>query len=262
MNVVQMIGGIGNQMFQYALYRRFLELGVETKYEHLRTKKYHDGFVLDKVFNIFKQPINSLSEADSLIRYQEQTWPTFNPEILEKRDTYLCGNWQNVGYFPDETLLRVDLSFKNELDDKNLEILKQINESESVSIHIRKGDYTSMPNYFFQADWMNYYGQATNIIMRKIKNVKFFIFSDDIEWAKRNSFIGNSTFIDWNKGLDSWKDMKLMSNCKHNITANSTFSWWGAWLNKNENKTVITPKKWFLAGVDSNLITLDEWIKI
>jgi len=266
MNVVQMIGGIGNQMFQYALYRRFLELGVETKYEHLLTKKYHDGFVLDKVFNIFEQPINSLSDADSLTRYQEQTWPTFNPEILEKRDTYLCGNWQNVGYFPDETLLRVDLSFKNELDDKNLEILKQINESESVSIHIRKGDYTNSThtNYFFQADWMNYYGLASGVIFKKI-NIRpiFFIFSDDIEWAKKNVFAPNTVFVEENKGFDSWKDMMLMSNCKHNITANSTFSWWGAWLNKNPNKIVITPKKWFNdPNIDSNLITLNEWIKI
>jgi len=263
MNIIQMIGGIGNQMFQYALYRKFLELGVETKYEHLRTEKYHNGFVLDKVFNIFEQPINSLEEADSLTRYQEQTWPKFNPEILNKRETYLCGNWQNIGYFPDHTLLKVDLSFKNELDKKNLEILKQIDESLSVSIHIRKGDYTTMPGYFFQADWMNYYGLAVSSVTKKIgQKPTFFIFSDDIEWAKKNTFAANRVFVEQNKGFDSWKDMMLMSRCKHNITANSTFSWWAAWLNKNPEKIITTPKRWFLDKTDSNLITLNEWIKI
>lgn len=263
MNIVQMIGGIGNQMFQYALYRKFIEMGIHTKYEHLRTSQYHNGFVLDKVFNIVENPISNLSESDSMSRFQENTWPKFNPEILNKRDIYLCGNWQNIGYFPDENILRKDLSFKIDLDEKNKEILNQIKETNSVSIHIRKGDYSSMPHYFFQADWMNYYGLAISQIIKKNNSkLSFFIFSDDIEWAKKNILVGNKIFVEGNKGFDSWKDMMLMSECKHNITANSTFSWWAAWLNKNPEKLITTPNKWFLDGTNSNLITPDNWIKI
>jgi len=262
MNVVKMVGGIGNQMFQYALFKNFLEQGVETKYDHWRTAQYHNGFVLDKVFNIKKLPVDQSFNPDSLERVQEKTWPNYNQSILEKRNSYVEGNWQNVGYFPNQENLRNDLSFKIDLDKRTKDLLDEINETESVSIHIRKGDYTTMPRYFFQADWMNYYALAVGRILKNTKGVKFFVFSDDMTWTKRNSFIPNPTFIDWNKGNDSWKDMLLMSNCKHNITANSTFSWWGAWLNKNPNKLVTTPNKWFLDGTDSNLITLDEWIKI
>jgi hypothetical protein len=265
MIVVQMIGGMGNQMFQYALFRNFLERGVDAKYEHLRTAKYHNGFVLDKVFNIQEKPISDLSESDSLIRFQENTWPTYNPAILEKRGVYLCGNWQNIGYFPEENILRNDFFFKSELDEKNIDILEQIENSESVSIHIRRGDYSigSNSGYFFQSDWMNYYALAIDAVRRKVgKEIKFFVFSDDIPWAKSHSFIKNAAFIDWNKGFESWKDMKLMSSCKHNITANSTFSWWAAWLNNNPDKIVTTPKRWFNSNIDSNLITLEEWIKI
>ena len=260
-----MIGGMGNQMFQYALYRKFLEMNIECKYEISRTGDFHEGFVLKHVFDIIENQ-STIKEANSLNRFQEQTWPTFNPEILEKRDSYICGNWQNVGYFPNEKDLRNDFTFKNELDDKNLKILNEIKESNSVSLHIRKGDYTNAAhtNYFFQADWMNYYGMATGAIMKNIKNrPKFFIFSDDIAWAKQNTFAPDSVFIESNRGFDSWKDMMLMSNCKHNITANSTFSWWGAWLNTNPDKIVTTPKSWFKDNVtNSNLITLPEWIKI
>jgi hypothetical protein len=255
-----MIGGLGNQMFQYSLFRNFLDRGENTLYEPLETSKYHNGFELNRIFNIIENPISSMDEVKPLIRFQENTWPRFNSEILNKKNTYLCGNWQNINYFPSEELLRKDFKFKQELDSKNKGILSQILESNSVSIHIRKGDYTTMPGYFFQADWFNYYALAINFIISKVGPAKFFIFSDDINWAKNNMMIP-ATYIQ-NEKKDSWKDMMLMSNCKHNIIANSTFSWWAAWLNSNPRKIITTPKKWFLDGTDSNLITLNSWIKI
>lgn len=264
MNIVKMIGGVGNQMFQYALYKRFLEMGVDVKYDHLRTYDQHNGFVLDKIFNIVENPIESRVETEVLLnQFQENTWPRFNPDILKKENTYLSGNWQNIGYFPDLKKLRADFSFKLELDDKNQEILNEIEKTESVSVHIRKGDYTSasLVNYFFQADQMNYYGPAINYMSKNLYKPKFFVFSDDIEWAKKNIFT-KATFITNNSGFNSWKDLKLMSSCKNNITANSTFSWWGAWLNKNPTKLITTPKQWFMDGTDSNEITLSHWTKI
>jgi hypothetical protein len=260
MIVVKIVGGLGNQMFQYTLYRKFSELGREAYYDSLQTKE-HNGFELDKVFNIIPKPIVSLESIHNL-KVMGETFPKFNPAILLMDNIYLEGNWQNINYFPDQNNLRKEFSFKQELDEKNRGILEEIQNSNSVSIHVRKTDYGKYAGYIFQADWMNYYGIAVNYITKNIKErpLKFFVFSDDIEWCKKN-FMIPVIFVE-NKKIDGWKDMLLMSNCKHNITANSTFSWWGAWLNKNENKIVTTPKRWFLDNTDSNLITLNTWIKI
>jgi hypothetical protein len=266
MIVVQMVGGMGNHMFQYALLKRMSE-NNEVFYETSETKKfykYYKGFELNDIFNISQgSELNDFSVINKLERFQENTWPRFNPAVLDKKDTYLCGNWQNIGYFPKEEELRKEYTFKRELDVKNKEILKQIEDSESVAIHIRKQDYTKNPGYFFQADWMNYYGMAVSRIAAKTSSKpSFFVFSDDIEWCKKSLFI-KATFVS-NVGYENvWKDLLLMSKCKHIITANSTFSWWAAWLNANPNKIVTTPKQWFLdRSVDSNNITLDNWIKI
>ena len=266
MIIIQMIGGMGNHMFQYALYRRFIHEGKECHYEGFSTKPWYNGFDLDQIFNIIPNEVGK-EEVEKLTRYQEQTWPTFNPSILEVEDTYLCGNWQNIGYFqPILKELHDEFTFKNKLDNKNKEILDEIKNTNSVSIHIRRGDYAKNAhyrNYFFDANWMNYYGQAVGYIAKNAKNkpVKFFVFSDDIEWCKQNIMIP-VTYVE-NTMEEAWKDMKLISNCKHNITTNSTFSWWAAWLNKNPDKIVTTPKKWFLdKNIDSNLITLNSWVKI
>jgi hypothetical protein len=267
MRIVQIMGGIGNAMFRYALfcnlYHKFNDVYCDIFYDY--PGKYHNSVKIANIFNIFNttlQPITDKSLLDKVTVFQENTWPRYNPEVLEKDNVHLCGNWQNVGYFGDINFLRNEFTFKFDLDDKNKEILKDIQNSNSVSIHVRKTDYTEMPGYWFQADWMNYYGMAVNYIAKNIKErpLKFFVFSDDINWCKKN-FMIPVMYVE-NKQEEGWKDMLLMSNCKHNIIANSTFSWWGAWLNKNPNKIVITPKRWYLDNTDSNLITLNNWIKI
>ena len=257
-----MVGGLGNQMFQYAIFKRFLEDKKEEVFYDTLQNKEHNGFELAKLFNITQAPITSLSQITGLKVQGETTYPRFNPDVLEYKNTYLEGNWQNVGYFPDADGLKKDFEFKVDLDPKNKLILKDIQESNSVSIHVRKTDYNKYIGYFFQADWMNYYGTAVSYIAKneKVRPLKFFVFSDDIAWCKKN-FMIDVNYVE-NKKEDAWKDMMLMSNCKHNITVNSTFSWWAAWLNKNPNKIVITPKRWFLDNTDSNNITLSEWIKL
>jgi len=262
MIIVHMTGGLGNQMFQYSLFRNLYERNKEVYYETFFTKPHHNGFELDKVFNIVQSEAKDISLLSQLEKYGDK-WKGCDPKVFEKKNVYLEGNWQNKGYFPEESILRNDFSFKVELDSKNMEILDNIKNSNSVSIHVRRTDYMNYQGYFFQADWWNYYGLATNYITKNVKDrpLNFFVFSDDIEWCKKN-FMIPVTYVE-NKRNDSWKDMLLMSNCKHNITANSTFSWWAAWLNKNPGKIVITPKKWFLSGeIDSNLIVLEDWIKI
>jgi len=263
MKVVKMVGGLGNQMFQYSLFRKLSEEhGTEVFYDSLQTKE-HNGFELPAVFNIKEQPIKSLDVIKDLKVIGETTYPKFNPEILLHENVYLEGNWQNIEYFPDEDQLRSELSFKQELDPVNKKLLEEIQNTNSISIHVRKTDYKNYIGYFFQADWMNYYGPAITYISRHVKDrpLKFYVFSDDIEWCKQN-FMMSVTYVE-NTKQEAWKDMLLMSECKHNITVNSTFSWWAAWMNNNPNKIVVTPKKWFLDNrTDSNYITLNEWIKL
>lgn len=262
MKVVQIIGGIGNQMFQYSLFRHLYTKDIETYYEYFYAQPHHNGFVLETVFNIVQRPVTDIKILDTLTRFQENTWPHFNPDVLNKKDTYLCGNWQNINYFGQEDQLRKDFTFKQELDEKNKDILKEIEETNSISIHVRRGDFLHDGLHHFFPDWLNYYGIAVAYMMKNTKQrpIKFFVFSDNIEWCKKN-FMMPVTYVE-NKKEDSWKDLMLMSRCKHNIITNSTFSWWGAWLNNNADKIVINPKHWFLDNPATDNIALKEWIKI
>ena len=136
-------------------------------------------------------------------------------------------------------------------------------EVDSVSLHIRRGDYLLPENreLFGGICTLDYYRRAIDYILDKVKNPFFFIFSNDIVWVKENMNISNSLFITWNSGKDSWQDMFLMSKCKHNIIANSTFSWWGAWLNKNPQKIVISPSRFFNVSNNSDIVP-DTWTSI
>jgi hypothetical protein len=127
-------------------------------------------------------------------------------------------------------------------------LIDKINSEESVSVHIRRGDYLhSCFNSLFHVQDLDYYQAAIDQIQQKIKNPSFYIFTTDYEWTKEQFSKLKIPFniVDINKGSQSYMDMILMSKCKHNIIANSSFSWWGAWLNRNEEKMVIAPKKWY-----------------
>lgn len=149
------------------------------------------------------------------------------------------------------------------LDPYNLELAKLITAKESVSLHIRRGDYLTAENSIFQNICTpTYYKNAVSYMNSNVVNPYYFIFSNDIEWCKNNLNLDNITFVDWNIGVNSYKDMQLMSLCKHNIIANSSFSWWGAWLNNNPNKVVCVPKRWY-----NNKATVygecpDSWVRI
>jgi hypothetical protein len=134
----------------------------------------------------------------------------------------------------------------------------------SVSIHIRCGDYLS-PKYisiYGGICTIEYYKRAISYILQTVDNPVFFIFSDDIEWTKDNITINNAIFVSNNKGINSFLDMYLMSICKHNIIANSSFSWWGAYLNKNKNKKVIMPNRWFNSKLPDPNVFDSKWIKL
>lgn len=196
----------------------------------------------------------------------------FNPKYLELiSDKYIAGYFNSWKYFENiKEEVRKIFTFPEilESDKENFEILNKIKSSESISIHVRRGDYVGSNLDVCDLD---YYKRAVDkvldeLIKRNIidNNINFFIFSDDIEWCRENfQFINNHKvwYINSNKWQNSYKDMQLMSECKHNIIPNSTFSWWGAWLNKNENKIVIVPEYW-LKGVKTSEDRSMIWEKI
>jgi len=301
MVIVNIYGGIGNQMFQYALGRSLsqkLNTSLKIDYSINLTRKDFNPDDIPAFFDIFnieveKATIQEIKKfkttsenlfLNRLYSYTLKKFPglfktksnfinesnsNFSEEILSLvDDCYLTGYWQSEKYFIDvEDLIREDFKMKNPLKGDNLEIAKKIENSVSVSIHLRGRDYITKGEtnkIHFTCD-NSYYERSINYILKRVKNPAFFIFSDDPEWAK--SFLkinypcifveGNS----WNK--TSFEDLRLMSLCKHNIIANSSFSWWAAWLNKNPNKIVIAPLKWFNDPFreTADLIP-DNWIKI
>jgi len=265
-------GGLGNQMFQYAA-ARILSLKLQTELSvdlcifERKSRATPRKFALG-IFGICPPIINSVRNkllVISFSKFMRYKWGrkllklinVFNEskgiqtyddafEHLDDEIT-LFGYFQNVKYFQDQSfLIRKDFSFKNITDAKNLAVVEQIDKTNSISLHIRRGDYLNQNSNLVVLD-IEYYLEAIKYIGKKIEDPYYFIFSDDIEWVKQNLNFDdfNYQYIDWNKGNESYIDMQLTSMCKHNIIANSSFSWWGAWLNDNPDKVVIAPSVWY-----------------
>lgn len=289
MKIVWIKGGLGNQMFQYAFFE-----AMKKKYENVKLDtssiinyKKHNGFELTNIFNI-KYDECSIKEVERLSRvdykflsrvlrklnikkkteYFEKEHMIFDGGVFNhnEEEKYYIGYWQNEKYFID---IRDELIKKFKFPDlniKNKKVNDDIKNNDSVSLHVRRGDYLNN-SFYLDINKENYYKKAIKYIIGKVENPKFFVFSDDIKWAKEEfkTYCGSLDFIyiDWNNGVNSYIDMQLMAACKYNIIANSSFSWWGAWLNNNPNKIVIAPKKWTINDSELQEIKLPkEWIKI
>lgn len=293
MIVAKLMGGMGNQMFQYAAARRIAEVRktqikldlsflMAAPPDHTVIKRNYELGVLSIIESFASEPeikdIFFKNYGKLISRFREKilpTWfvrePHFNyQDFLKKAPsrTYLDGYWQTEKYFIDiDAIIRKEFSFKIKPDSQNQAILDQIkNTGFPVSLHVRRGDYVSNPytlSYHGLCD-MEYYRNAVGIISQRIQNPHFFIFSDEPDWVKDNLEIDfPKTYIDHNKGSKSYEDMRLMSSCKHHIIANSSFSWWGAWLNPDPGKIVIAPRKWFNNDqVDSRDLIPETWIKL
>jgi len=294
MNKVSIYGGLGNQMFQYALCIALNQKGRKTKvsFSNFLYEYHHNGFNLGKAFKLkFSFPLNLLNFfllncgflyknryasfiARRVIRFYHKKRYTIYREIKEfvydqnvfrQQSSFLVGVWQVEIYFKDfKNIIEKEFLFREPSDKNNIVLKKKISSCNSVSIHIRRGDYES-------AYWKtilgfindnNYYRNALVYVNKKVEDPRFFIFSDDIEWAKANIKISNCTYVEHNKAEKSYIDMYLMSLCKHNIIANSTFSWWAAWLNKNINKIVVMPEKWIIRDYSPEGICPENWMKI
>lgn len=290
MKIVKIIGGLGNQMFQYAfamsLKQHFPNEEILFDCTYMNNYNLHNGVELNTVFDIDIQqasysqlikvtrPVkyHKLSRLLRIIlpnrknEYIEKTLNVYSSDVYNPNIKYYEGYWQNPLYFNDykkllSQVFQFDLKSINERTKAEIKTLYSCN---SVSIHIRRGDYLNNKVYEGCAD-VEYYKHAICYILTKIKKPSFYIFSDDIEWCKQNMhyFINTHdiTYIDWNKGKNSYQDMLLISKCKHNIVANSSFSWWAAYLNQNENSIVCCPKKWNNL-YKSNTIQCGNWVQI
>lgn len=265
-------GGLGNQMFEYAAAKSLaIRLNTNLEIDLFALNKKTKGTKRSLELGIFDLDltISSSYRTKFLVKcfplvnanralfekyfkyFRDCSAIVYTPAFAKLNDnTILHGHFQNEKYFSNYAdIIRRDFTFKRPLKGKNREIADKIENTESVAIHIRRGDYLTdamAKNNFAVCD-QHYYQKAIDIIRKKIITPRFFIFSEDIQWAKENLKLDTNTteFIDWNTGNNSYIDMQLMSICKHVIIANSSFSWWAAWLNTNNNKTVIAPNQWF-----------------
>ena len=286
--VVRLIGGLGNQLFQYAAGKSLSHtLGVPLKIDKNDFKRYKlrkygllhfnvtSGEASKRELNLFPQRASASRMRKLFSKFFSKGYPTFSqrnlnfdPSIFEnKAPIYLDGYWQSEKYFKSiENIIRSEFTFKSKIDPLSKTILEKIQNCNSVSIHIRRGDYVdnSVTNAKHGTTTLDYYYRSIEIILEKISNPYFFIFSDDINWVRSNLFMdGNVTYVSHNDSLSNYQDLRLMSKCKNNIIANSSFSWWGAWLNKNRKKIVLAPKRWFNDNdLGENDIVPDSWISI
>ena len=276
LKVVTIKGGLGNQMFQYAFYmahKKHHPFSLYLFFLEDDALYAHAGFQLDELFNIrilskdkFYRFINKylsrilkystrIVEKNSF-QYNENYFKTSN--MVSIYDGY----WQSEKYFSSiADTVRETFKFpKSLLNVQTVQLESYIKKKESVSVHIRRGDYLAQMEKFGLCD-LSYYNNAIEYMRIHLTNPIFIFFSDDIAWVKENLPIDDAIYVSWNQNKDSWQDVYLMSRCTHNIIANSTFSWWGAWLNANSNKIVISPKRWFAFSPNYDLLP-QEWVTI
>ena len=278
MVIIQVAGGLGNQLQQYALYRKFVRLGVEARLDlswfdkvHTAEKEWTRGKDIIPVVTrrelelryfdrlVFetctKEEKEALIGADNILgklrrkllpftihKFEESKM--YHPELLEFEDMYLTGYFACEKYYADILYdLREKIQFPPSSNPLNREMADRMRNKNSISVHVRRGDYLNPENVTMFGNICTdaYYQNAIDFVKRVIPDAHFYFFSDDVSYVKKRFPGDDYTIVDINHGRDSFYDMWLMSNCKHNICANSTFSFWGARLNPNENKIMIRP---------------------
>jgi len=289
-------GGLGNQMFQFAfasiladkhkcklyldtsfyrssynknnIFNRTFELYIFNNHYNIATKQQILFLKSNKFINIIKNLFGY-----SILNLYKESAIKFNYKIFDyKIPLYLEGYFQSYKYLHNyESFINELFQFNSFLLTKeNKDILNSYKFSTTISVHIRRGDYIAIKeiNNIHGFIGLDYYKNAINFIINILQiNYQFIFFSDDIQWVKNNfSALNNKiTFIDFNEDKNSWMNMYLMSKCDHNIIANSSFSWWGAWLNKNPSKIVICPRKWYNDNEknhDSIDLIPESWIRL
>lgn len=286
--IIRISGGIGNQMFQYAFKKQMDYISNSKNTIDIRFyngNNIHNGYELNKVFNIDDETYDGIIKAPSevhpiiyrvLYRLGKRFYVTkkYAMEVLidyyEKFNNfsgekfYLDGYWQSEEYFKDvENEVRNAFEFPCFNETSNIELNEKIRYENAVALHVRRGDFLENSKFVCLGK-TDYYQQAIRYIYKEVSSPLFIVLSDDIEWCKKNLDLKeNSIFVDWNKAEKSFRDMQIMSICKHCIIANSSFSWWGAWLNRNPEKIIIAPYKFYKGSArNESYLIPKEWIKI
>ncbi len=304
MIIVDIIGGLGNQMFQYAFayavsktnnatvkldvssyqnqtFRKY-ELGLFNinlelaREKGLHKRKLHKRNSLFQklrrrilLLGLYYKELLGLYYKELLGLYYKEPHHHFDEKALRVKDNvHFNGYWQSEKYFKAyRSELLKQFTLKKEIQPATQKYKRNIIETESISLHIRRGDYLTnrKPNREFGVCNLDYYKNAVLSIKQQANNPVFFVFSDDMIWAKDNlDFIDDITFVELKETASAHEEMHLMSLCKHHIIANSTFSWWGAWLNQNPDKMVIAPQKWFnnYPSKDTRDLIPGDWIRL
>lgn len=273
MVIVYLMGGLGNQMFQYAAGRRLAyvlkadlrldtnefdvdklrtyALGAFNIQEHFATAEEVAAFTISKrgILNRLVERMLRIPCNPPSTHIKEKHFHFDSSVLSLNDDVYLDGYWQSEKYFVDASnIIFKEFTVKSPQTGKNKELAELITSCNAVSIHVRRGDYISDPHIskLYRTCDLAYYIRCFDKITQSIQNPHFFIFGDEPKWIRKNINLPYSTtIVDHNGDDKSYEDLRLMSICKHNIIANSSFSWWGAWLNQNPKKMVFAPKQWF-----------------
>ena len=270
MIIIQVAGGLGNQLQQYALYRKFVRMGKEARldlswFDEIKENDgeakvtsrnlelaYFDRLVYETCTREEKERLTGSDGLSGKLRrkllpstihwFHESKM--YHPEILSFEDMYLSGYFACEKYYSDILYdLREKIQFPPSGNPLNRELAQEMRECASISVHVRRGDYLNEENkaMFGNICTDAYYRKAMEIIKEEVPDAHFYLFSDDVTYVKEKYQGDEFTVVDFNHGRDSFYDMWLMSNCRHNICANSTFSFWGARLNGNEGKIMVRP---------------------
>lgn len=290
MIITRISGGLGNQMFQYAFGRELavrhntelkMDIGVYTdpKQRHEPERNYDlDIFNIcatvasdEEILVAAKRVRNDIADRvlNRLLGVKKghirEPHFHFSQDAYNSGDgAYLSGYWQSTKYFREsEQLLRSEFTFRDPMSENARPIFDKIGQTNSVCVHVRRGDFVVNPlNGLYGPD---YYRKGEELISQRVTNPHYFVFSDDIEWCRANlTFAGPTRFVDDDFGPRKFRDdLRLMSACKHFMIANSSFSWWAAWLNPDPDKTVIAPTEWFRdPSLDTKDLIPKEWLRI
>ncbi len=279
MIIVRLKGGLGNQLFQYA-FGRLLTLQNKRDVKYIFSEDKDDikrGYKLghfntyvtlatDREYRAVKYPFGYLSK---IVLFTRKVFRQFNigynPQSLKTQDGYLEGFWQSYKYLePIRKDLLKEITLKEPLREEWSSILHTIETTNSVSVHIRRGDYVNNPKN--RAEYttfgIEYYNQAFQTIHSHVPEPTLIVFSDDIAWCKEH-IKTDFPILFTDQNAPDYEAFMLATRCKHNILSNSTFAFWIAWLNQNSNKIVIAPKKWNNRYEEEYKDLLPEnWIKI
>ncbi len=280
-------GGLGNQLFQYAAARR---LALLHRTELVVDPYWFDNYRPDETprpielqqfgvdmrvaslaeqqqWRFYRSRFGNLVQPFLPLKLFREKGYMVNPSVMGAPvNSYLYGFWQSEDYFRDiRPQLLTELVPSISPSDHDLEVLRLIIQSNAVSVHVRRGDYVSLQSAstYHGTCSLDYYRKALEHVVGRIADPVFFVFSDDPDWTSENlRFPYTTHYVRHNNADSAFQDLRLMSKCKHHIIANSSFSWWGAWLSDQNNNLVVAPDKWFAGGRPAPDLLPADWIRI